>query len=143
MPFYGTMALVYIGVGLLYGLLCVLHRKELIQVQFGVLGAFLFAILEAACWYFFYNGLNQTGYPAVAASVFAVAFSVAKKTYARTLLLLFSMGLGVAKFALSFYIISNTPSLLKLKLTHVHCAQADYRRDENESGRLRDTLFRV
>jgi hypothetical protein len=33
MPFYGTLALIYITVGALFGLLCVLHRKELIQVQ--------------------------------------------------------------------------------------------------------------
>lgn len=59
-------------------------------------------VCEAAAAYFYYRNINVygTASSATAALVFYVAFSIAKKTFSRFLLLVISMGFGVVKYTL-------------------------------------------
>lgn len=97
MPFNGWLALFYLVLGIAYLVLCALHWRELLQVQYGLAGIIALGMIDSMTWYFVFVSFNNEGILTSAAMFFAVTFTVLKKTVTRALFLLVAMGLGVVK----------------------------------------------
>lgn len=96
------MTFFYIGLAVAFGVLMIIHRLQLLKLQYGLLALMVGGICEAASGFFYYKNINTygTATSATAALVFFIGFSIAKKTFSRFLLLIISMGFGVAKYSL-------------------------------------------
>ncbi|XP_050316153.1 transmembrane protein 87A [Anthonomus grandis grandis] len=97
LPFYGFMCIYYIILGLIWLLLSFLQWKELLRVQFWIGGVILLGMLEKATFYAEYQSINTTGIEVQGAMLFAEWVSCAKRTLARMLVIIVSLGFGIVK----------------------------------------------
>lgn len=99
MPFYGALGIVYILLGLGWASQCWLHRRELLQIQWYVLGLFGLLSLEmVADWAYLFH-LDKTG-PGVLSNVLlgiAAILNAGRTSLSFFSLLVVSLGLGVVK----------------------------------------------
>ncbi|CAH1159598.1 unnamed protein product [Phaedon cochleariae] len=97
LPFYGFMCGYYVILGLLWLLLSFLQWRDLLRVQFWIGGVILLGMLEKATFYAEYHSINSTGVRVQGAMLFAEWVSCAKRTLARMLVIIVSLGFGIVK----------------------------------------------
>ncbi|XP_060532198.1 transmembrane protein 87A [Cylas formicarius] len=97
LPFYGCMCIYYIILGLIWLLLSFMQWRDLLRVQFWIGGVILLGMLEKATFYAEYQSINNTGVEVQGAMIFAEWVSCAKRTLARMLVIIVSLGFGIVK----------------------------------------------
>ncbi|XP_031573117.1 transmembrane protein 87A-like [Actinia tenebrosa] len=97
LPFYGVMSLVYLFYGIIWLIVSACQWRDLLRIQFWIGGVIALGMLEKAVFYSEYNNVNNTGVATPGLVVFAEIISVAKRTLARMLVIIVSMGFGIVK----------------------------------------------
>lgn len=97
LPFYGAMCLVYVVLGLAWLIVSFLQWRDLLRIQFWIGGVILLGMLEKAMFYAEYQSINTQGYSAQGAVLFAELVSCGKRTLARMLVIIVSLGFGIVK----------------------------------------------
>ncbi|KXJ28322.1 transmembrane protein 87A [Exaiptasia diaphana] len=97
LPFYGVMSLVYLFYGIVWLIVSACQWRDLLRIQFWIGGVIALGMLEKAVFYSEYNNINNTGLTTPSLVVFAEVVSVAKRTLARMLVIIVSMGFGIVK----------------------------------------------
>ncbi|KAL1506869.1 hypothetical protein ABEB36_006151 [Hypothenemus hampei] len=97
LPFYGFMCIFYIILGLIWLLLSFMQWRDLLRVQFWIGGVILLGMLEKATFYAEYQSIDNTGKDSQGIILFAEWMSCAKRTLARMLVIIVSLGFGIVK----------------------------------------------
>lgn len=97
MPFYGAMCVVYVVFGIIWLLVSFMQWRDLLRIQFWIGGVILLGMLEKAVFYAEYQSINTTGVPVKTAIHIAEWVSCAKRTLARMLVVIVSLGFGIVK----------------------------------------------
>ncbi|CAG9836500.1 unnamed protein product [Diabrotica balteata] len=97
LPFYGFMCVYYVILGLIWLTLSFSQWRDLLRVQFWIGGVILLGMLEKATFYAEYQSINNTGVRVEGAMIFAEWISCAKRTLARILVVIVSLGFGIVK----------------------------------------------
>lgn len=97
LPFYGFMCIFYVILGLIWLILSFMQWRDLLRVQFWIGGVILLGMLEKATFYAEYQSVNNTGMRVQGAMLFAEWVSCAKRTLARMLVVIVSLGFGIVK----------------------------------------------
>ncbi|KAJ8971451.1 hypothetical protein NQ314_000708 [Rhamnusium bicolor] len=97
LPFYGFMCIYYVILGLIWLILSFLQWRDLLRVQFWIGGVILLGMLEKATFYAEYQRINNTGTRVEGAMLLAEWVSCAKRTLARMLVVIVSLGFGIVK----------------------------------------------
>ncbi|XP_056642357.1 transmembrane protein 87A [Diorhabda sublineata] len=97
LPFYGFMCIYYVILGVIWLILSFLQWRDLLRVQFWIGGVILLGMLEKATFYAEFQSINNTGVRVQGAMLFAEWISCAKRTLARMLVVIVSLGFGIVK----------------------------------------------
>jgi len=97
LPFYGVMCGVYVLLGLAWLLVCSLHWREILRIQFWIGGVLLLGMLEKAMFTAEYQNINNSGKATEGLILAAEVVSCAKRTLARMLVIIVSLGFGIVK----------------------------------------------
>lgn len=97
LPFYGFMCILYVIFGLIWLIVSFLQWRDLLRVQFWIGAVILLGMLEKATFYAEYQSINNTGTRVQGAMLFAEWVSCAKRTLARMLVIIVSLGFGIVK----------------------------------------------
>ncbi|XP_037960392.1 transmembrane protein 87A [Teleopsis dalmanni] len=97
LPFYGIMCIVYVIFGIIWLIVSFMQWRDLLRIQFWIGGVILLGMLEKAFFYAQYQSLNNTGVPVQGAELAAEFVSCAKRTLARMLVIIMSLGFGIVK----------------------------------------------
>lgn len=97
LPFYGFMCIFYVILGLIWLIMSFLQWRDLLRVQFWIGGVILLGMLEKATFYAEYQSINNSGSRVQGAMLFAEWVSCAKRTLARMLVIIVSLGFGIVK----------------------------------------------
>lgn len=95
--FYGFMCIFYVILGLIWLVLSFLQWRDLLRVQFWIGGVILLGMLEKATFYAEIQSINSTGTRIQGIMLFAEWVSCAKRTLARMLVIVVSLGFGIVK----------------------------------------------
>lgn len=126
LPFYGLMCGLYVAMGLGWLVVCSLHWRDLLRIQFWIGAVIFLGMLEKALFYAEYQNINSTGLPTRALIVTAEIVSCAKKTLARMLVIIVSLGFGIVKPRLGptlhrvvgigflYFVIASTEAVLRV-----------------------------
>ncbi|XP_065093259.1 transmembrane protein 87A isoform X2 [Ochlerotatus camptorhynchus] len=97
LPFYGAMCLVYVGLGIIWLTVSFLQWRDLLRIQFWIGGVILLGMLEKAMFYGEYQSINSTGVSVRGMVLLAEWVSCGKRTLARMLVIIVSLGFGIVK----------------------------------------------
>jgi hypothetical protein len=97
LPFYGAMCLVYVILGLAWLIVSFCQWRDLLRIQFWIGGVILLGMLEKATFYAEYQSINSTGVSVKGAILVAELVSCGKRTLARMLVIIVSLGFGIVK----------------------------------------------
>ncbi|EDS43048.1 conserved hypothetical protein [Culex quinquefasciatus] len=97
LPFYGAMCGVYVILGIIWLTVSFLQWRDLLRIQFWIGGVILLGMLEKAVFYGEYQSVNSTGIPVKGMVLFAEWVSCGKRTLARMLVIIVSLGFGIVK----------------------------------------------
>lgn len=97
LPFYGVMCGVYVVYALSWLVVSALQWRELLRIQFWIGGVILLGMLEKAVFYAEYQSLNAAGRSVQGAVLFAETLSCLKRSLARLLVVVVSLGFGIVK----------------------------------------------
>ncbi|XP_011205617.2 transmembrane protein 87A [Bactrocera dorsalis] len=97
LAFYGIMCVVYVIFGIIWLFVSFMQWRDLLRIQFWIGGVILLGMLEKAFFYAQYYSLNATGVPVEGAELMAEFVSCAKRTLARMLVIIMSLGFGIVK----------------------------------------------
>lgn len=97
LPFYGAMCIVYVVFGLAWLIVSFCQWRDLLRIQFWIGGVILLGMLEKATFYAEYQSINSTGVSMKAAVLLAELVSCGKRTLARMLVIIVSLGFGIVK----------------------------------------------
>ncbi|XP_059179682.1 transmembrane protein 87A-like [Physella acuta] len=95
--FYGVMGLIYIGFGIMWLILLACNWRDLLRIQFWIGGVILLGMLEKAVFFGEYENINNTGQSVRGAIIFAELVSCLKRSLARMLVIIVSLGYGIVK----------------------------------------------
>lgn len=97
LPFYGAMCLIYVMFGVGWLMVSFRQWRDLLRIQFWIGGVILLGMLEKAVFYAEYQSINSRGTSVKGAVLFAEIVSSAKRTLARMLVIIVSIGFGIVK----------------------------------------------
>ncbi|KAJ1519325.1 hypothetical protein ONE63_004624 [Megalurothrips usitatus] len=97
LPFYGVMCLIYVMFGIAWLVVSFCQWRDLLRIQFWIGGVILLGMLEKAVFYAQYQSINSRGTYLTGAVLFAELISCAKRTLARMLVIIVSLGFGIVK----------------------------------------------
>ncbi|EFJ13744.1 hypothetical protein SELMODRAFT_121878 [Selaginella moellendorffii] len=97
MTFYGFMSLAYLALGLVWFLQYSRFWKDILQLQNWITLVIGLGMTEMSFWYFDYANFNIRGGRPMGITIWAVTIGALKKTIARLLVLVVSMGYGVVR----------------------------------------------
>lgn len=97
LPFYGTMCVLYVIMGITWLTVSFLQWRDLLRIQFWIGGVIFLGMLEVATFYAEYSNFNSTGYTLEWVVLTAEIVSCAKRTLARMLVIIVSLGFGIVK----------------------------------------------
>ncbi|XP_023177241.2 transmembrane protein 87A [Drosophila hydei] len=97
LPFYLIMCVVYVIFGIIWLFVSFAQWRDLLRIQFWIGGVILLGMLEKAFFYAEYQTVSNTGYPVQHAELVAEFVSCAKRTLARMLVIIMSLGFGIVK----------------------------------------------
>merc|ERR1711962_1237496 len=98
LTFFMIMTIVYGVFGLIWMVFSVMNYKELIRIQFWIGGVIFLGMLEKAVFYSEYSAVNNSGLSLTGAHKFAQAVSALKRSLARMLVIIVSLGFGKRGF---------------------------------------------
>lgn len=97
MKFYGLMSLAFVLLGLFWFSQYARFWREVLPLQNCITLVITLGMFEMALWYFDYAEFNETGTRPTGITLWAVTFGTVKRTVARLVLLIVSMGYGVVR----------------------------------------------
>ncbi|XP_075059861.1 transmembrane protein 87B [Mixophyes fleayi] len=97
MIFYMVMCIMYIVLGLMWFVWSACYWKDLLRIQFWIAAVIFLGMLEKAVFYAEYQNMNNTGLSSPGLLVFAELVSAIKRTLARLLVTIVSLGYGIVK----------------------------------------------
>jgi len=97
LPFYGVMCGIYLCMGIGWLVVCSMHFTELLRIQFYIGGVIFMGMLEKAMFYAEFQSINSTGSSTKGLIFAAELVSCAKRTMARMLVIIVSVGFGIVK----------------------------------------------
>jgi len=97
LPFYAVMCAVYVLLGLLWLVVCSLHWREILRLQFWIGGVILLGMVEKAMFTAEYQNIHDSGKATQGLIVAAEIVSCAKRSIARILVIIVSLGYGIVK----------------------------------------------
>ncbi|KAG0045444.1 hypothetical protein BGZ83_009343 [Gryganskiella cystojenkinii] len=114
LPFYGTLSLIYMAVGVAWMVLCARHWREILTVQHFISGVILFLMVEMAFNWGYWDDYNKTGTSSMALLVMVALLNSGRNSISLFMLLIVSMGYGVVKPTLG----STMKKVIILSLAH-------------------------
>uniref|UniRef100_A0A1L8DK40 Putative lung seven transmembrane receptor n=3 Tax=Nyssomyia neivai TaxID=330878 RepID=A0A1L8DK40_9DIPT len=97
LPFYGAMCGIYVLFGVAWLTVSFLQWRDLLRIQFWIGGVIFLGMLEKAMFYAHYQTINSTGVSIKSVLLLAEWVSCAKRTLARMLVIIVSLGFGIVK----------------------------------------------
>ncbi|XP_068580924.1 transmembrane protein 87A isoform X1 [Cebidichthys violaceus] len=97
MIFYMVMCMVYIFYALLWFIWAACYWKDLLRIQFWVAGVIFLGMVEKAVFCAEYENTNAVGSASPGLLIFAELVSALKRTLARLLVIIVSLGYGIVK----------------------------------------------
>ncbi|XP_054458464.1 transmembrane protein 87A-like isoform X2 [Anoplopoma fimbria] len=97
MVFYMVMCIVYVLLAVLWLVLSACYWRDLLRIQFWIGGVIFLGMLEKAVYYAEFQSLRYDGLSVHGAVVFAEVLSAVKRTLARVLVIIASLGYGIVK----------------------------------------------
>ncbi|RWS28673.1 transmembrane protein 87A-like isoform X1 [Leptotrombidium deliense] len=97
LPFYGVMCIVYVIFAIGWLIVSALQWRDLLRIQFWVGAVIFLGMIEKAVFYAEYQSINSTGQSVQGAVLFAELLSCLKRTLARMLVIIVSLGFGIVK----------------------------------------------
>ncbi|XP_012583096.1 PREDICTED: transmembrane protein 87B isoform X2 [Condylura cristata] len=97
MIFYMVMCIVYILYGILWLTWSACYWKDILRIQFWIAAVIFLGMLEKAVFYSEYQNINSTGLSTQGLLIFAELISAIKRTLARLLVIIVSLGYGIVK----------------------------------------------
>uniref|UniRef100_A0A671SJW7 Transmembrane protein 87B n=1 Tax=Sinocyclocheilus anshuiensis TaxID=1608454 RepID=A0A671SJW7_9TELE len=97
MIFYMVMCVVYILYALLWFVWASCYWKDLLRVQFWIAGVIFLGMIEKAVFCAEYQNTNNVGSASQGLLIFAELISALKRTLARLLVIIVSLGYGIVK----------------------------------------------
>ncbi|KAB0402221.1 hypothetical protein E2I00_003073, partial [Balaenoptera physalus] len=97
MIFYMVMCIVYILYGILWLMWSACYWKDILRIQFWIAAVIFLGMLEKAVFYAEYQNINSTGLSTQGLLIFAELISATKRTLARLLVIIVSLGYGIVK----------------------------------------------
>ncbi|XP_069625316.1 transmembrane protein 87B [Ranitomeya imitator] len=97
MIFYMVMCIMYIVLGLMWFIWSACYWKDLLRIQFWIAALIFLGMLEKAMFYAEYQNINSIGVSSTGLLVFAELVSAVKRTLARLLVTIVSLGYGIVK----------------------------------------------
>lgn len=97
MNFYGFMSLAFVILGIYWFSQYARFWKEILPLQNCITLVITLGMFEMALWYFEYAEFNETGVRPIGITAWAVTFGTVKRTVARLIILMVSMGYGVVR----------------------------------------------
>ncbi|XP_075719015.1 transmembrane protein 87B [Rhinoderma darwinii] len=97
MIFYMVMCIMYIVLGLMWFIWSACYWKDLLRIQFWIAAVIFLGMLEKALFYAEYQNMNNTGVSCLGLLIFAELVSAVKRTLARLLVTIVSLGYGIVK----------------------------------------------
>ncbi|XP_048452741.1 transmembrane protein 87B [Rhincodon typus] len=97
MVFYMVMCILYIIYGILWLFWSACYWKDLLRIQFWIAGVIFLGMLEKAVFYAEYQNTNTRGISVQGLLIFAELISAVKRTLARLLVIIVSLGYGIVK----------------------------------------------
>ncbi|CAL1291155.1 unnamed protein product [Larinioides sclopetarius] len=95
--FYGVMCGLYVIYAIAWLILSALQWRDLLRIQFWIGAVILLGLMEKAVFYAEYQSINFTGQSVQGAILFAEILSCMKRTLARMLIIIVSLGFGIVK----------------------------------------------
>ncbi|XP_043929958.1 transmembrane protein 87A-like [Protopterus annectens] len=97
MIFFMVMCIVYVLYGFLWLVWCACYWRDLLRIQFWILAVILLGMLEKAVFYSEYQSIRYTGDSVQGAVILAEILSALKRSLARILVIIASVGYGIVK----------------------------------------------
>ncbi|XP_063039772.1 transmembrane protein 87A-like [Engraulis encrasicolus] len=97
MMFYMVMCIMYVFFGVLWLLWCVCYWKDLLRIQFWIGAVIFLGMLEKAVFYSEYQSIRYNGDYVQGNVIFAELLSALKRSLARILMLIVSLGYGIVR----------------------------------------------
>ncbi|KAM9853693.1 transmembrane protein 87A [Aulostomus maculatus] len=97
MVFYMVMCIVYVLLAFLWLVLSACYWRDLLRIQFWIGGVIFLGMLEKAVYYAEFQSIRYDGMSVQGAVVFAEVLSAVKRTLARVLVIIASLGYGIVK----------------------------------------------
>ncbi|XP_017286578.1 transmembrane protein 87A isoform X2 [Kryptolebias marmoratus] len=97
MMFYMAMCIVYVLMAMLWLVLSACYWRDLLRIQFWIGGVIFLGMLEKAIYYAEFQSIRYDGVSVQGAVVFAEVLSAVKRTLARVLVIIASLGYGIVK----------------------------------------------
>ncbi|EEC08898.1 ptm1, putative [Ixodes scapularis] len=116
LPFYGVMCGVYVLYAVGWLLVSALQWRDLLRIQFWIGGVISLGMLEKAVYYAEYQSINYTGYSVQGAVLFAEVLSCLKRSLARLLVIIVSLGFGIVNLSQTTRTLRLRRNVVKLSL---------------------------
>lgn len=97
MMFFMVMCIVYVLFGALWLVWCACYWRDLLRIQFWIGAVIILGMLEKAVFYSEYQSIRYKGDYVQGAVIFAELLSALKRSLARILVLIVSLGYGIVK----------------------------------------------
>ncbi|KAJ0044199.1 hypothetical protein NL108_008128, partial [Boleophthalmus pectinirostris] len=97
MMFFMVMCIVYVLFGALWLVWCACYWRDLLRIQFWIGAVIILGMLEKAVFYSEYQSIRYKGDYVQDAVIFAELLSALKRSLARILVLIVSLGYGIVK----------------------------------------------
>lgn len=97
MMFFMVMCIVYVLFGVLWLVWCACYWRDLLRIQFWIGAVIILGMLEKAVFYSEYQSIRYKGDYVQGAVIFAELLSALKRSLARILVLIVSLGYGIVK----------------------------------------------
>ncbi|MEQ2266104.1 Transmembrane protein 87B [Xenotaenia resolanae] len=97
MVFYMVMCIMYVLLAMLWLVLSACYWRNLLRIQFWIGGVIFLGMLEKAVYYAEFQSIRYEGLSVQGAVVFAEVLSAVKRTLARVLVIIASLGYGIVK----------------------------------------------
>ncbi|KAM9355749.1 LOW QUALITY PROTEIN: transmembrane protein 87A-like [Pholidichthys leucotaenia] len=97
MMFFMVMCIVYVLFGALWLFWCACYWRDLLRIQFWIGAVIILGMLEKAVFYSEYQSIRYKGDYVLGAVIFAELLSALKRSLARILVLIVSLGYGIVK----------------------------------------------
>ncbi|EXC32299.1 Transmembrane protein 87A [Morus notabilis] len=97
MKFYGFMSFAFVLLGIFWFSQYARFWREVLPLQNCITLVITLGMFEMALWFFDYAEFNETGIRPTGTTIWAVTFGTIKRTVARLVILMVSMGYGVVR----------------------------------------------